>query len=114
MSLYHTDARQTFDYTLALGLTARLYSLGARFGGRPYGVGLWNTPYLSQIFSSRQLTELRARKKSLDPVGRFNPGKLYQAPFPLWPAVSKPGMAVLSMAYRIRGGRKHHQEVSRV
>jgi glycolate oxidase len=105
MSLYHCDARQSFDYTLALGLTAQLYGLGARFGGRPYGVGLWNTPYLAQIFSSRQLAEWRARKHALDPAGRFNPGKLYRAPFPLWPVVFKPGTAALALAYRWRGGR---------
>ncbi len=100
MTLYHADARQTVDYTMALGLTARLYGLGAKFGARPYGVGLWNTPYLGQIFSGAQLAELRRRKQQLDPAGRFNPGKLYRAPFPLWSLVFKPGTATLATAYR--------------
>lgn len=110
MSLYHTDARQTVDYTLALGLTARLYALGAKFGGRPYGVGLWNTPYLAQIFSRRQLAELRRRKQQVDPAGRFNPGKLYRAPFPLWPLLFKPGTASLAMAYRWFGRKNQPVE----
>jgi hypothetical protein len=71
MSVYHCDASRTLDYTLALGLTGGLYRLGARLGGRPYGVGLWNTPYLSQIFSHQQLAELRSRKRAIDPA-RFD------------------------------------------
>lgn len=105
MSVYPCDARRTLDYTLALGLTGQLYRLGGRFGGRPYGVGLWNTPYLSQIFSRPELQTLRARKRALDPAGRLNPGKLYRAPFPLWPPLFKPATAVLAAAHRARGGR---------
>lgn len=105
MSLYPCDARQTVDYTLALGLTAQLYRLGARYRGRPYGVGLWNTPYLAQIFPGKLLAELRRRKQILDPAGRLNPGKLYHAPFPLWPVFFKPGLNLLATAYRWRNGR---------
>lgn len=103
MSLYQSDARQTINYTLALGLTAQLYHLGARYQGRPYGVGLWNTPYLAQIFSRQQLAELRRRKQTLDPADRLNPGKLYRTPFPLWPSLFKPGLNLLATAYRWRG-----------
>lgn len=112
MSVYHCDARRTLDYTLALGLMGQLYRLGARCGGRPYGVGLWNTPYLSQIFSRQQLKELRARKQVLDPADRLNPGKLYRAPFPLWPALLKPGTGLLAAAYRWhRSGAKAREWV---
>jgi glycolate oxidase len=108
MSIYHCDARQTVDYTLALGLTAQLYRLGARHAGRPYGVGLWNTPYLAHIFSSRQLKELRRRKQALDPADRFNPGKLYRAPCPFWPILFKPGTGLLATVYRWQRSRKNN------
>jgi FAD/FMN-containing dehydrogenase len=103
-SVYHSDFRHRLDYTLALGLIDQLYRLGARYGGRPYGVGLWNTPYLSQIYSRQQLDELRARKRALDPANRLNPGKLYQAPFPLWPITFKIGAGSLALAYRLQAG----------
>lgn len=110
MSVYHCDARRPLDYSLALGLIGQLVHVGARHGGRPYGVGLWNTPYLSQAFSHRQLKELRARKQALDPADRLNPGKLYRAPFPLWPALFKPGTGLLATAYRWRRGKTKRQE----
>ena len=104
MSVYHCDARQALDYTLALGLTVQLQRLGARLGGRPYGVGLWNTPYLRWIFSRQHLQELRARKRALDPAGLLNPDKLYHARFPLWPILFKSAVGALATAYRWRGG----------
>lgn len=99
MSLYPTDEHHTVQYLAAIGFTKTLYDLGARLGGRPYGVGLWNTAYLGRLFSARQLAELRARKARLDPAGRFNPGKLYAASFPLWPLTFGPGAAVLGAAH---------------
>jgi FAD/FMN-containing dehydrogenase len=110
MSVYHCDARRLLDYSLALGLIGQLYHLGARYGGRPYGVGLWNTPYLSQVFSHQQLKELRARKQALDPADRLNPGKLYRAPFPLWPVLFKPGTSLLATAYRWQRSKAERQE----
>ena len=99
MSLYPTDERRTAAYLAAIGFTKTLYDLGARLGGRPYGVGLWNTAYLPRLFSRRQLAELRARKARLDPAGLMNPGKLYAAPFPLWPITFGPGAAVLGAVH---------------
>lgn len=99
MSLYPADERHTASYLAAIGFTKALYDLGARLGGRPYGVGLWNTAYLGRIFTGRQLAELRARKARLDPAGLLNPGKLYAASFPLWPIAFGPGAAVLGAAH---------------
>jgi len=108
MTVYTADERRTWSYLMALGLTKRLYDLGARYGGRPYGVGLWNTPYLSRLFTPGQLAELRARKARLDPRGIMNPGKLYRAPWPLWPAIFAPAAEalVLSAHFRALATRK--------
>jgi glycolate oxidase len=95
MSLYPTDERRTVKYLAAIGFTKRLHDLAARYGGRPYGVGLWNTAYLPRLFSRTQLAELKRRKALLDPSGIMNPGKLYQASFPLWTITFVPGATVL-------------------
>jgi glycolate oxidase len=101
MSIYPADERRELAYLAAIGFTKRLYDLGARFAGKPYGVGLWNTPYLSRLFSRSQLSELRRRKARLDPAGIMNPGKLYAASFPLWPVTFAPGAALLAAAHSI-------------
>jgi len=95
MSLYPTDERQTVKYLAAIGFTKRLHDLAARYGGRPYGIGLWNTAYLPRLFSRTHLAELKRRKALLDPSGIMNPGKVYQASFPLWPITSVPGATML-------------------
>jgi len=103
MSLYPTDERHTIKYLAALGFTARLHNLAARCGGRPYGVGLWNTAYLSRLFSRKDLAELRRRKARLDPSGIMNPGKLYRPPFLLRPLMFRPGAALLGAAHPALG-----------
>lgn len=106
MSLYPADERNTIEYVAAIGYTKRLHDLGARRGGRPYGVGLWNSAYLPRLFSKQQLAELRHRKARLDPSGIMNPGKLYRSPFPLWPVVFNPGAGVLAAMYVALGRRR--------
>lgn len=99
MSLYPTDERHTFQYLAAIGFTKRLHDLSARYGGRPYGVGLWNSAYLPRLFNRSQLAELKRRKAQLDPLGIMNPGKLYRASFPLWPITFGMGAGVLGAAH---------------
>lgn len=103
MSIYPADERHAASYLAAIGFTKRLYDLGARFGGKPYGVGLWNTAYLGRLFSRKQLCELRRRKAQLDPLGIMNPGKLTAASFPLWPISFAPGAWALGTAHMLRG-----------
>ena len=100
-SIYPADERQPFAYLAAIGFTRRLYDLGAHYGGRPYGVGLWNTAYLSRLFSREKLAELRRRKAQLDPDNMMNPGKLYAAPFPLWPITFGPAASALGIAHTL-------------
>jgi glycolate oxidase len=103
MSLYPTDERDTVRYLPALVFTKWLQDLGARYGGRPYGVGLFNGAYLSRLFSRTRLDELRRRKARLDPSGIMNPGKLYQALFPFWPITFDLGAPVLGTAHTVLG-----------
>jgi len=106
MTIYPADERRTLAYLAAIGFTKRLHDLGARYGGWPYGVGLWNTAYLGRLFSRAQRAELQRRKAQLDPDGLMNPGKLYRALFPLWPITFGPGAGVLGMAHLALGRRR--------
>ena len=103
LSLYPTDERQTVRYLPALVFTKWLQDLGARHGGRPYGVGLFNTAYLSRLFTRARLETLRQRKAQLDPLGIMNPGKLYQPSFPFWDATFTLGAPVMGTAHLLLG-----------
>jgi glycolate oxidase len=105
MSLYPCDETRTVDYLLALSLTQQLYAIAFHHGGRPYGIGLWNTPYLSRASSAARLAAWRRRKAELDPAGLMNPGKRYRPPLVLNPVVFSPGMSALALVRRVVGGR---------
>lgn len=105
MSLYPCDETRPAAYLLALSLTRQLYAIAFRHGGRPYGIGLWNTPYLKRASSQARLAELRRRKGELDPANLMNPGKRYAPPPLLSPALFLPGMSVLAWLRRVAGGR---------
>ncbi len=111
MTIYLADERHMASYLCAIGFTKRLHDLGARYGGRPYGVGLWNTPYLSRLFEPDQLTKLRQRKARLDPANVMNPGKLYQASFPLWSITFVPAAKALALAYTTMGRKRSQQRM---
>lgn len=105
MTMFFTDETRVFEYIMNLSLVKKIQDVGHRHGGYPYGVGLWNTPYLGRIFRASELAELRTRKKNLDPRGIMNPGKLYQ-----WHPMMNPfnfslGMNVMAGIRRfVRGG----------
>lgn len=63
-----------------LPLLTRLYDLAIRRGGRPYGIGLWNAPYIDRILGKAEMQERRKWKSQTDPVGILNPGKGIDAP----------------------------------
>lgn len=102
MSVYPCDERRAIAYLLALGLTRELYVLAFRQGGRPYGIGFWNTPYLGWALSREELAERKRRKRQLDPLNLLNPGKLYAPPsLLLQPYIFGAGMAVLAWLRRM-------------
>jgi FAD/FMN-containing dehydrogenase/ferredoxin len=68
------------DETLKSSLAVVLTQLGVRMGGRPYGIGIWNTPFLKHKFGQRTGV-LRAFKAKFDPQFLFNPGKFFDLKF---------------------------------
>lgn len=107
MTMFNADERNTIGYIQGLALVKKLHDIGARYGGAPYGVGLWNTPYLKRCFTAAELAEIRRRKKLLDPNGIMNPGKLYSAPFMLNPLMFALGMDVLAATRSFYQGRSN-------
>ncbi len=105
MTLFFADETQTLRYIINLSLVKKIQDTGYRHGGRPYGVGLWNTPYLGRIYTPRQLKDLRARKRRLDPEDIMNPGKVYGAPFMLNPINFSVGMEAFALVRRVFGKR---------
>lgn len=104
MSLYGCDEARALPYLLALSLTKKLYDIAFRHGGRPYGIGVWNTPYLSHALPADELATRRAQKRTLDPMNILNPGKVYAPPRLLWPPTFKLGMDLLAGARRMGKG----------
>jgi FAD/FMN-containing dehydrogenase/ferredoxin len=74
---YACDRTRKLDYMVRLVLTQLLTHLGMRSGGKPYGVGIWNTPFLPRKLSAETRARLRARKRELDPEGMLNPRKFF-------------------------------------
>ncbi|MBU4582407.1 MAG: FAD-binding oxidoreductase, partial [Proteobacteria bacterium] len=103
MTMFYTDETRTIAYILDLSLVKKIHDVGRRHGGWPYGVGLWNTPYLGRMFTPPQMAELRRRKQELDCRGIMNPGKVYRPPFMLNPFNFEVGMDLLAMARRATG-----------
>jgi len=92
MSLYPCDETRPMPYVLALSLTKKLTDIARHHGGRPYGCGIWNTPYLSRA----ELADRRGHKARMDPMNLLNPGKAQRPPLLLWPPTFKMGMDVLA------------------
>jgi len=102
-AMYRSDETRVIEYIMSLSITKRLHDIGRRRGGHPYGVGLWNTPYLNDIFTREQIAEMRSRKAAQDPNDILNPGKLYHT-LPLLPPIAfKVGLSALSIPTALQG-----------
>ncbi len=75
ISAFLTDQRRLEHYLPHLALVLLLTKAGIRHGGRAYGIGLWNKPFLRTRYSKPRLAALRRYKREVDPRGLVNPGK---------------------------------------
>lgn len=60
----------------ALARVRAILAAGAGMGGVPYGVGLWNSPYIDIVMGKRK-KELRRIKGEVDRLRIMNPGKFF-------------------------------------
>ncbi|RZN44178.1 MAG: FAD-binding protein [Methanophagales archaeon ANME-1-THS] len=77
MVTHHCDERKLFPYLLHMTLIPALMKLGIAGGGVPYGVGIWNTPFITDRFDERTLTIYQTYKKKVDPHHLLNPNKFF-------------------------------------
>ena len=66
--LYPSDPRDAWNHLVRASLAAALTALGIRHGGRPYGVGIWNTPFARARFGREAFEDLARKKAAAGPV----------------------------------------------
>ncbi|MFB3884196.1 MAG: glutamate synthase-related protein [Thermodesulfobacteriota bacterium] len=77
LAMIASDHRRAIFYADLL-LVPMLVRLAVQFyHGKPYGLGIWNTPFLQDLYPEEELKELRRYKKEVDPKGILNPGKFF-------------------------------------
>ncbi len=77
ISSFPCDPARKWNYLLRLLLVQMLLHVGVRLGGRPYGLGIWNTPFLAATYSAGERHSLLRRKQELDPHQLLNPNKFF-------------------------------------
>ena len=75
MAMFNCDRRNLLQYMAYLSLVPMLTRLGIRYGGRPYGIGIWNVPFFASKFSAEESEKIIAGKKKHDPENLLNPRK---------------------------------------
>jgi glycolate oxidase len=103
MTTFYANETQTIKYIFNLSLVKKIHDVGYRYGGCPYGVGVWNSPMIGRIHQVPELKELRKRKQTLDSKGIMNPGKVYRAPLLINPFNYSMGMNVLAGVRKVIG-----------
>ena len=77
LAMITSDHRKAIFY-IDLMLIPMMVRLAVQFyHGKPYGLGIWNTPFLRDLYSREELKELTRYKKKVDPSGILNPGKFF-------------------------------------
>jgi glutamate synthase domain-containing protein 2/FAD/FMN-containing dehydrogenase/ferredoxin len=77
LAMLATDNRKNIFY-LDLMLIPMMLRLAVQsYGGKPYGIGIWNTPFLRHLYTREELKQLNRYKKKVDPAGILNSGKFF-------------------------------------
>ncbi|MBS3968938.1 MAG: FAD-binding oxidoreductase [Clostridia bacterium] len=75
--MYYADETKLLDYLFLMAKTQKIYNTAIKLGGRPYGIGVWNSVYLKRSHSPELIEAMRERKRLIDPKNIMNPGKIY-------------------------------------
>ncbi len=105
------DHSKTVHYILSLLFIQLLVRIAVRSGGAPYGIGIWNTPFIRSKYNQGDLKKLRQRKTEIDPNGILNPnkffkikGRFFNVPsFFLNPVILRPILALSSFLAPVLG-----------
>jgi len=72
--IIHDERR--FWFNLAYMNAISVVKIAEKYGGRPYSTGIYFTPWAERIMGKEKLSTLRAFKRTSDPNGIMNPGKI--------------------------------------
>lgn len=78
MVSFHCDYSRTIHYDLSLIFIQLLVRMAVRLGGSPYGIGIWNTPFVKSKYTQKQFSQLKAKKQAIDPGDILNPNKFFK------------------------------------
>jgi glutamate synthase domain-containing protein 2/FAD/FMN-containing dehydrogenase/glutamate synthase domain-containing protein 3/ferredoxin len=77
LAMITSDHRKAIFYA-DLMLVPMMVRLAVQFyGGKPYGLGIWNAPFLRDLYPKKERKALVQYKKKVDPAGVLNPGKFF-------------------------------------
>jgi heterodisulfide reductase subunit D len=106
MPMIASDETRGLEYALALHTPVELSNLAVSMGGIPGGgLGLWNAAYRNSPQLRAQATQIRARKRELDPRGVLNPGMWLDPPWLLKPVPFAVAVSLASLADKVLPGR---------
>ena len=74
MTTFLCDSR-TMKYYFNMPLVSMLTQTAVSMGAEPYGLGIWNAPFVNYLYSSEKLRDLTIYKTRVDPNSIMNPGK---------------------------------------
>jgi FAD/FMN-containing dehydrogenase/ferredoxin len=100
LGTFLTDPRNEALYALHSVLAVALMEVGIRLGGKPYGTGIWMSPFLEDRFGKAYARRLRREKRRRDPRDLLNPGKFFRVRSRLFNVLGlalSPGLAKLGI-----------------
>lgn len=71
------DYSRSAHYVLSLLFIQLLVRMAVRLSGSPYGIGIWNTPFIKSKYDRAQLNRLKKHKQAIDPNSTLNPDKFF-------------------------------------
>jgi glutamate synthase domain-containing protein 2/FAD/FMN-containing dehydrogenase/glutamate synthase domain-containing protein 3/ferredoxin len=77
LAMLATDNRKNIFYLDLMLIPMMLRLAVQNYGGKPYGIGIWNTPFLRNLYTQEELKQLVRYKKKVDPAGILNSGKFF-------------------------------------
>jgi FAD/FMN-containing dehydrogenase/NAD-dependent dihydropyrimidine dehydrogenase PreA subunit len=104
MTTFLCDSRRR-KYLVDMPLVPMLTATAVSMGAEPYGLGLWNAPFINDRYSAPQREKLKAYKAKVDPNRILNPGKFFAVTSKYWniPALLfHPFLFGLSMKLMVR------------
>ncbi|MDP2972936.1 MAG: FAD-binding protein, partial [Deltaproteobacteria bacterium] len=79
MAMLATDQRKAIFYADLLLIPMMVRLAVQHYHGKPYGLGIWNTPFLNDLYPKEERKRLIRYKKKVDPAGVLNAGKFFGA-----------------------------------